>query len=237
MSHVHPLYLIGPAPCLMQTRGRPIALLAAELAYEIDSLLDLSKNVHLDVPDDISEQSNAPKKVDLLDVCVLEKSNICYKSKLLSWDLLSESLCPKNTINPVLEQLNRSSSEDDQQPGGTITVPSVLEYQFTPQAQACCDGNCNGGLIGPHACKRDGKALRITCRSKSCTAGFTTKHGFNRHCQSVHKLGKPIDCEVPGCNEVFTRKVNMIQHLRTVHEAYVPIKKYRMKGQARGYGH
>lgn len=90
---------------------------------------------------------------------------------------------------------------------------------------------------GPHACKRDGKALRITCRSKSCTAGFTTKHGFNRHCQSVHKLGKPIDCEVPGCNEVFTRKVNMIQHLRTVHEAYVPIKKYRMKGQARGYGH
>lgn len=85
--------------------------------------------------------------MDLLDVCVLEKSNICYKSKLLSWDLLSESLCPKNTINPVLEQLNRSSSEDDQQPGGTITVPSVLEYQFTPQAQACCDGNCNGGLM------------------------------------------------------------------------------------------
>lgn len=156
----------------MQTRGRPIgrfffikayliyrtcrinkghtvgsALRAVGLAHEVDSLFDLSKNIQPDVPDEISEQPNVPEKVDLLDVCVFEKSNVCSKSELLTWDILSEPLCLYNPVDTVLEQPSRSSSEDDQHQGEIINVPAVLENQFAPQVQTCCDGNCNGDLM------------------------------------------------------------------------------------------
>jgi hypothetical protein len=117
-----------------------------ELVRAVDNLFDLSKQ--LNSSEDISGKSDAPEQVDLLDVGVLEKSNVCYTSEqLLSWNLLSEPLCLYDTVGPVLEQLNHSSSEDDQQPAETINVPSVLENQFVPQVQAFCGGNCNEDLM------------------------------------------------------------------------------------------
>lgn len=207
------------------------------LIHEAENIHAFNLSKPIDVPEAVSGQS---EHLDLLDIYTFETPDVHDTlEQLESWDLLSE---PLHLYEPAHhpEHLNRSSPEHpllDE----TINEPPAPEKQIPPPVRVSCEGNCNGDLIGPHTCKRDGKALRITCLSARCTSKFPTKHGFNRHCKSAHKLGNLIDCEFPGCAKIgssgFTRRDNMVQHLRDVHGMEAAIRKYRIKGPVRGYVH